>query len=472
MDTSSLLNIEDQLKHAINSNKELEAAINACQEGIYICDAALKCIRVNKAYERITGISSAQLIGKTSDELIKEGLILKAVGPLARKKQKEVSLIQTFPTSRKIVLVTGQPVFDDKGELFCIVVTARDLTELNKLETRLKDLKERSERYFLELSQLKKRQQKEEIIAISTKINDILELVPRISQVDTSVLVQGESGTGKEVFSKLIHDSGPRREHPFIKVNCGAIPGELLESELFGYVKGAFTGADQNGKAGLLEIADKGTLFLDEIGELPLKLQVKLLRVLQDFEITRLGSIHPKKVNVRIICATNRSLKDMVMNGDFREDLFYRINVIPILIPPLRERQPDIQPLIRQTLDKLSKKYSNEKPISIEVLQILELYTWPGNIRELQNLIERLFIMTHNEIIQLNHLPPYIRNSVDETKYTSHLTLKKRLEDIEKKFIQESVKESKNFRQAANQLGLDPSTLTRKCQKYKIRKDN
>lgn len=442
---------------------ELEAAIQACQEGIYICDADLKCVRVNSAYTRITGLKEEELIGKTSIELQRNGTISKAVGVIVKRDRKVVSLIQKF-RSGKNVLVTGTPVFRDK-QLFRIVITARDLSELNQLETQLNDAEERSERYLRELSLYKEHVKSEKIVANSPQMKQIINLIPKISKADSPVLLLGESGTGKEVLARLIHETSHGADSPFIKVNCGAIPDDLLESELFGYVKGAFTGANEKGKPGLIEIAENGSLFLDEVGELPLKLQVKLLRVLQDFEVTRLGSTKSRKVSFRLICATNRSLKEMMEKGEFREDLFYRINVLPIMIPPLRERKDDILPFILKTTERLSSKYGILKTISPDVLKILEGYHWPGNIRELENVIERIFIMTDDNTIKVKDLPSNI--AADKVRKDVY-TLKEKMQIIERDIIKDILKQSTSLRDAAKKLGMDASTLTRKCQKYGI----
>lgn len=442
---------------------ELEAAIHACQDGIYICDANLRCVRINSAYTRITGLTENELIGKTSIELEKNGTISKAVAVLVKKNRKLVSLIQKF-RSGKNVLVTGTPVYKDR-KLFRIVITARDLSELNQLENQLNDAEERSERYLRELSLYKEHIKSEKIVGNSQQMKTILNLIPKISKAQSPVLLLGESGTGKEVLARLVHETSYGAESPFIKVNCGAIPADLLESELFGYVKGAFTGADEKGKPGLIEIAENGSLFLDEVGELPLKLQVKLLRVLQDFEVTRLGSTKSKKVSFRLICATNRPLNELMEKGEFREDLFYRINVLPITIPPLRERKEDIIPLILKTSEKLSSRYGANKSISPDVLKILEAYHWPGNIRELENVIERIFIMTDDQSITIKDLPPNIAaDKVSKDTYT----LKEKMQIIERDIIEDMLKQSASLREAAKKLGVDASTLTRKCQRYGI----
>ncbi|WP_260983569.1 sigma-54-dependent Fis family transcriptional regulator [Cytobacillus oceanisediminis] len=455
----------EQIKHFYHYEDclELEAAINACHEGIYICDADLRCVRINAAYTRITGLTEDELIGKTSIELEQNGIISKAVAVIVKNEKTVISLIQKF-RSGKDVLVTGTPVYKDKT-LFRIVITARDLSELNQLENQLSVAKEKSERYLRELSLYKERLKGGKIVANSHQMKQIINLIPKISKADSPVLLLGESGTGKEVLARIIHETSHSADSPFIKVNCGAIPGDLLESELFGYVKGAFTGANEKGKPGLIEISENGTLFLDEVGELPLKLQVKLLRVLQDFEVTRLGSTTAKKIKFRLICATNRPLKEMMEKGDFREDLFYRINVLPITIPPLRERKDDIIPLVLNTTERLSIKYGMRKKISPDVLQILENCHWPGNIRELENVIERIFIMTDDNMIKVKDLPSNIAaNKVRKEVYT----LKDKLQIIEKDIIEDMVKQSASLREASKKLGVDASTLTRKCQKYGI----
>jgi PAS domain S-box-containing protein len=469
-DVKELRDILDKTKQL---NFELEKTIQACQEGIYICDENTVALRVNKAYERISGMSEKEMIGKTSAQIKKQGIVTDSVAIKVLEEGRIVSMFQTF-SSGKEVLATGTPVYDDDGRLFRIVVTARDVTELKEMEEKLKEEEAKIERYLIELNQYKNNAtNNSEIIARSSNMQLLIETITRVAPVDSPVLLLGESGTGKEVMAKLIHDSSSRSKHSFIKINCAAIPSHLLESELFGYVKGAFTGADNKGKVGLFELADNGSLFLDEIGELPLALQVKLLRVLQDFEVQRLGSTITRKVNVRIISATNRNLEEMIRNGEFREDLFYRINVIPLSISALRDRKEDIPPLIYQKLKELSVKYNIQRTMSSEALEYLEQYSWPGNIRELQNVIERLFVISNHPTIEVKHLPTYILREIhnnDDTTIHSNKkqSLKDRVIALEKQIIIETLKNSNSMRDAAKELKIDASTLTRKCQKYGI----
>ncbi|MGG0717160.1 sigma 54-interacting transcriptional regulator [Robertmurraya massiliosenegalensis] len=448
--------------------RDLETAIQACQEGIYICDKDTVCLYVNRAYERISGMTSKEIIGHTSLEMEKRGVISQSVALKVIKEQRIISLVQTFSTGKE-ALVTGTPVYGEKGELGRIVITARDMTELYSLEKKLRKVEEEKNHYLTELKFYQKRSFNKDMVAKSRYMQSLLETIGRVASVDSTILLLGESGVGKEVLAKQIHDLSNRRDHSFTKINCGAIPAELLESELFGYVKGAFTGADQKGKAGLFEIADQGTLFLDEIGELPPSLQVKLLRVLQDFEVKRLGSNTSKNVNVRIISATNKNLEEMVQQGQFREDLFYRINVIPLSVLPLRERRDDIQPLIYQTLNKLSEQYKTNRTIELEALEYLERYSWPGNIRELKNVIERLFVIVQEPIIRTDHLPSYIREGKrKEMLSIGDSSLKEKLSSLEKQLITEALKRNHTLSKAAKELKVDVSTLSRKCQRYNI----
>lgn len=445
-------------------NNYFEDILDACEEGIFIADHNLVAIRVNSAYQRITGIPPQEMLGKTTLQLVREGVISESICERVRRSGKTESIIQEFRGS-KLVLVTGKPVYDEDNRLKVIVCTARDVTELNRLKVELEETKAKSEKYLNELFSLKSEQAlTEQIVANSSAMRKLVDTARRISQVDSPVLILGESGVGKEVIAKFIHQSSPRETKPFIKVNCGAIPAPLLESELFGYASGAFTDARKGGKPGMFELANEGTLFLDEIGELPIELQVKLLRVLQDYEVTRIGGTTPIKLNVRIITATNRDLQEMVQEKLFREDLYYRINVLPLNIPPLRERKEDILPLVYLTMQQLKHKYKKEKTLSPEAMREIENHYWSGNVRELQNIIERLYVMVDSPTIEAYHLP---FNEVKEP--ADNVSLKQYLEKMEKELIIKALNTHSSMRKAAVALGIDPSTLTRKCQRYEIR---
>jgi len=288
----------------------------------------------------------------------------------------------------------------------------------------------------------------------------VLHLVQKVARVDSTVLLLGESGVGNEVIAKLIHRASNRAQGPLIKVNCAAIPQHLLESELFGYEKGAFTGADSRGKPGLFEQAEGGTIFLDEIGDMPLDLQAKLLRVLQELEITRVGGRKSVKVNVRVLSATHQSLEAMVERGTFRQDLYYRLNIIPIKIPPLRERKDDIMPLACFFLNKMNEKYGLDKRFHPDVFPFMEQYAWPGNIREMENLIERLSITVDQREIKISDFP-FTLPKIDESN-TKKTTLKELLEHVERNMIEQNLAEHKTTRKTAKVLGISQSSLVKK----------
>ncbi len=301
----------------------------------------------------------------------------------------------------------------------------------------------------------------------SPQMQEILKLLEKIIPTKSTVLILGESGTGKGVLAEFIHYNSPRKDKPFISINCSAIPENLLESELFGYKKGAFTGAI-NDKKGLIELANGGTLFLDEIGDMPLNLQAKILKFLESGEFIPLGDTAKKQVDVRVIAATNKDLETLIREGKFREDLYYRLNVIEIKIPPLRERKEDIPALTYFFIDKLSKVHDkNIKGITNEALSCLINYEWPGNVRELKNVIERAIILVTGEYITLNELPERIKKE-RSTPFTSK-SLKEALEEFEKNIILNTLRQcSNNKEEAAKLLGIDLATLYRKLKKYQI----
>ncbi len=292
-------------------------------------------------------------------------------------------------------------------------------------------------------------------------------LASKVAEVDSTVLITGESGVGKEVLASYIHANSKRSDKPFIKINCGAIPVTLLESEFFGYEKGAFTGASKEGKTGIFELAHNGTLFLDEIGEIPLPLQVKLLRVLQENEFLRVGGTKLIKVNVRIIGATNKDLEQEIKKGNFREDLFYRLNVVPIHIPSLRKRKEDILPLTLFFLKQFNEKYHKNKSISHEVIESFQNYNWAGNIRELQNIIERLVVLADSDHIDIADLPSIFRRHNVSEAITIHkiMPLKQAISFVEKQLITMAKEKYSTTSKIAEVLGVDQSTISRKINK-------
>ncbi|WP_269758049.1 sigma-54-dependent Fis family transcriptional regulator [Thalassobacillus sp. C254] len=287
-------------------------------------------------------------MGKNMADVVKNGIVSESVTFKVLEQKKSVTIVQRV--KGKEVLVTGNPVYNDHGEISYIVTNVRDITDLNHTKMELKKQKDSNKKMREQIEVFKKKEGVklllDGIVAQSNEIIKAVSLAKKVSEVDSTVILLGESGVGKEVFANMIHMGSHRSQSPYIKVNCGAIPSQLLEAELFGYEKGAFTGADQKGRKGLFEEAENGTIFLDEVGEVPLELQVKLLRVLQEFEVRRVGSALSKKIDVRVIAATNKNLEEMVEKGKFREDLYYRLNIIPITIPPLRERRQTLHLLL------------------------------------------------------------------------------------------------------------------------------
>ena len=317
-------------------------------------------------------------------------------------------------------------------------------------------------------SQLEEQFRPKNIIGTSTAMKEVFNLIAQVSGSEATVLIRWESGTGKEMIAQAIHYNSPRAERPFVKVNCSALPEAVIESELFGHEKGAFTGAIQTRK-GRFEMADGGTIFLDEIGDLPLTIQIKLLRVLQEREFEKVGGNKTQRVNVRVITATHRNLEEMIQSEEFREDLYYRLNVFPIHVPPLRERKSDITLLV----DYFTEKYSNRnnkhiRRISTPAIELLSMYHWPGNVRELENCIERAVLLSTDEVIHGHHLPPTLQ-SAESTDTKLHATLQEELENFEKELILDALKSSKgNAARAARSLGITERIMGLRVAKYNI----
>ncbi|RPJ85925.1 MAG: sigma-54-dependent Fis family transcriptional regulator, partial [Acidobacteria bacterium] len=313
------------------------------------------------------------------------------------------------------------------------------------------------------------------LVGSSKKLRDVLEMGEQLAEVDTTVLILGESGTGKELFARALHFNGPRRNRPFVVVNCGAIPETLIESELFGYRKGAFTGAASD-KKGKFETADGGTVLLDEVAELPLNMQVRLLRVLQQKEIDVVGDPHPKKVDVRIVAATNQDLQALISEGKFREDLYYRLSVAPLVLPPLRERREDIPLLLHHFLEKLCLRFGKEVDVQPDVMSELQSYDWPGNVRELENIVERMIVFNRTGTIGMADVPPHLVRANRSFGF-GNVVMKLpedgfSLEELEKNLLYEALRRhSWNQSQAARYLGITRNTLIYRMQKFGLKEE-
>lgn len=452
-------------------NKELETIFESSHDGLVVADERGVFIRLNSSYARITGIPKEEILGETAQSIVKKGFVSDSATLHVLRTRQPYTSSQTFSSGRQSV-ITGSPVFDKDGKILRVVTNVRDMTEINCLREELAKSKEKLTQYSQIVETLTKEQMfKEKLIFRSRKMWAVRDSAIKFSKVDAPLLITGESGVGKEVIADLVYQNSLRKGRPFLKINCGAIPETLLESELFGYEGGAFTGARKEGRAGLLEMANGGTVMLDEIGELSLFLQVKLLRFVQQNEFFRIGGKKVVKVDVRLIAATNRDLQEMVNANQFRSDLFYRLDVLKINIPPLRERKEDIIPLATYLLHKFSEKYNVTRRISGELYRLFADYPWKGNVRELENLIERLVVVCDREEITPEYLPEetkkmqYEQCIVGEMKELSYREAK---EEFEKNFIQRALKKYKSTRRAAECLKMDHSTIVKKAAKYKI----
>ena len=453
----ALENTENQLAEIWEINQLLNSIVEASYDGILVLNHLGQVQMVNTRYFHVqdsthdpTGEAIEKLNIVCRDQVIQVYQEVMTKGKVVFNYFQGTNLVE--------LSITGCPVLDEQNQPILVVISIRDFTELNQLKLQ-------SARFSQELKLLRAREQKD-LIYQSPAMEQVVNEALRVSGVDSTVLITGESGVGKEVIARMIHRNSNRAEGPFIQINCGAIPDQLLESELFGYERGAFTGANKDGKPGMMELANGGTLLLDEVGDLPLNLQVKFLRALQEQVIYRIGGRIPIKLNVRIIAATNKNLEKMILNNEFREDLFYRLNVVPIYIPPLRERHSDILPLVMHFLDRVNYKYKLQKHISSEVCKIFEAYSWPGNIRELANIVERLVIMSETTTILPGQLPSsFLVEPASNTLQVSIqqiIPLKEARELVESKLILRALKEYGSLRKTGEALGVDHSTLLRK----------
>jgi len=475
------------LKRFENLSKEYEMILNNCYDSIYLTDEKGNVLWVNPASERITLKKPTEVIGKNVQNLEREQIFFPSITNLVLQHKKTMTIIQEVRDGDKVVC-TSNPIFDENGKVTRVVTVTRDVAklieylqefgntpEIEELFNRLKEANKLNERYYSELRELRKaRIVEREVIGCSKEFKNVLELAKKVASVDTTVLILGESGVGKDVIATKIHEMSDRREGPFMKINCGAIPENLLESELFGYEVGAFTGARKERKLGLIEMADEGTLFLDEIAELPLNLQVKLLQVIQERRFIRLGGTNPKNVDIRIIAATNKDIKSMVKAGKFREDLFYRLNVVPIVIPPLRNRKEDIPQFIMYFIDKFNKKYCRNKQLASKTVDILLNHEWLGNVRELENMIEYLVVVCDQDIIHPNDLPECINKvkkfqTLDSINVEEISSLEEAVEAMEAKIIKKVYNNCKSTIKTAKKLGVNQSTIVRKLKKYGLR---
>lgn len=454
-------------KTPLLSKQQIEAIIESSFDGIYITDGQANTLMVNSAYEKMTGIKREELIGRNMRDLVNEGYFDQSV-TLKVLETGEHATIRQKLRSGKEILVTGNPIFDDQGNVIMVVTNDRDMTELIKLHEQVEHSMQMAMAYKEKLQTIQESSSfGKDFVVASKAMYGVCMLVERVSRTDATMLFYGETGVGKDRLVEEVHKMSPRQDKGlFVKINCGAIPETLMESELFGYEAGAFTGAKKEGKIGLFELADEGTFFLDEIECLPLSLQPKLLRVLQDFKIVRIGGTIPKKVNVRVICATNTDLKEMVDKNQFRADLYYRLNVVSVVVPPLRERKEDIPMLVTYFINYFNHKYKKKQYVTKQTMDCLLAYSWPGNVREVANVMERLSVVSDKMQIDPQDLPREIQGALHSV-IDPDMPLKKYVEEKEIELIRSAINKHGSARKAAAVLKMNHSTITRKLQKYR-----
>ncbi|WP_010530908.1 sigma 54-interacting transcriptional regulator [Lentibacillus jeotgali] len=469
-DITEIMNLAEEITDLKEIKTLLEAIIHSSDEAISVVDESGKGLMINPAYTRITGLSEADIIGKPANVDISEGESMHMKVLETRRAVRRVHL--KVGPAKKDVLVNVAPVIVD-GKIKGSVGVLHDVSEILSLTNELKRARQI-------IRNLEAKYSFEDIIGSSSEMQIAFEQAKVGAKTPATVLLRGDSGTGKELFAHAIHNESDRKRNKFIRVNCAAIAESLLESELFGYEEGAFTGAKRGGKKGLFEEANKGSVFLDEIGELSLHMQAKLLRVLQEGEIVRVGGTSPIAIDVRVITATNINLEKAIMNRTFREDLYYRLNRLPIYIPTLKERLEDLPELIDYLIQKINQDYGRDvKSIDDQAIDYLKDYHWPGNVRELENIIGRamIYIGMNEDVITKEHIPDLMPfgnpHQQPGKKAEINQTLQNAMEAYEKEYISEVLQAlNYNKTQTAKHLNISIRNLYYKLNKYKIEKDS
>lgn len=483
-ETLDLLNeIFTDLQVFLDNGIDFKIVVDALDDSIYITDKDGKVLYVNPAHQKNTGIAPDEILGRNTSDIIEEGKLFTGGATMdVINTKKKVFRLSTVTKSNppEVGYAVGVPIFDEIGSLHQVVVSSRPILSLQALH-------EDYARFLKEANSVKEDEQHvtifknsatEEIksrrlIGSSYALKKIYSTIESSAPTDATVLITGESGVGKEIVADEIYRLSDRSNKTFIKVNCASIPANLLESELFGYEKGAFSGANTSGKQGLFEMANGGTLLLDEIGDMPMDLQVKLLRAIQDKKITRVGGTKPVDLDIRIIAATNSDLKAKIADGGFRQDLYYRLNVIPIYIPPLRERINDLDELCDHFIKLYTKKHKRNFALSKDNMDILRSYNWPGNVRELENVIEYLTICSSGrDEADSEMLRSMLDISNGDSLAIGNGTLNQSLDNYEKNLIEATLKNSTSLRDAGAKLGVNASTISRKIKQYGINYPN
>lgn len=454
-------------------NTHFKQILNAIPDGIFIADHQGVALWMNDTSIKILGVPRNEVIGQHVDVLEKKGLFTPSVTKDVLEERRTISKVQKSLNRQYLAIGTIVSIPENLSEF--VLVQIRDITDTVRASLELENAELLLKKYWDELQTIKRQEVKESnnlIIGKSKKHQELMTLVNQIAPYDTTILLQGETGVGKSLIANEIHHKSTRSQQPFLQINCGAIPENLLESELFGYRRGAFTGASSKGKVGLVEKADGGTLFLDEISELSISLQSKILQLVQEKTYIPIGNDVEKSVDIRIIAATNEDLFKLIEEKKFRQDLYYRLNVISIQIPSLKERREDILPLIYHYISVFTLKYGKNITFDDDLLDFLQNYHWPGNIRELENMIERLVVTAMDQVVTMSSLPdnvlqglPNEQNDLDALNGES---LPSYLNKIEKNLINKARIKYKTTREAAKHLGLSQSSYMRRLKKYKF----
>lgn len=455
-------------------NRELNAIFESVSDGIWVCDGNGVVLNINEASEKINQIKKEEVVGKTVYELVNEGMYDESSVVKVLEKRQQVSMVQEIKRIQKRVLVTATPVFNERGGISLVVVNARDMTQLNLMREQLETSLQESDKLKETLKEINLlKVSRKNVIGESQTFQSVLTVALKLAQMEVSnILLLGESGTGKGLLAKFIHTCSNRNKKSFIQINCAAVPESLLEAELFGYEKGAFTGAQESGKVGLIELSHGGTLFLDEIGELPLALQSKLLKYFDDNEVMRIGGVKSRKVDCSIIVATNRNLESQVKKKLFRKDLFYRINTFTITVPPLRERPEDIFDLVNYYLSIYNKQFETVKKISPVALEKLQRYSFPGNVRELKNIIKKGVVLSESDNLDdylINGIPMNAQSLQSKNlKSNTAIDLRGEIMAYEKEILEQVIEDNMTTREIADRLRIDHSTVVRKLKKHKL----
>jgi len=456
-----------------NLSHELEAIFSSSAYGNWVCDGDGIILKLNKAAEKLNGIKAGEVIGKNAAYLVEKGIVDRScTGEVVKTKQR-IKIIQHTKKTDRDIMSTGTPVFDQDGNLFRIVVNQYDITGLNAIKKELERSRLEAEKFRDELSELKMLELKrQEIVAESENMKQVLKIAFKLAKMGTSeILILGESGVGKGLLAKFIHNNSARNKKPFIQINCAALPENLLEAELFGYEKGAFTGAAEKGKAGLIELSKNGTLFLDEIGDIPLSIQAKLLTYLDDHLVRPLGGTKQKTISCTIIAATNQDLPAMIKKGAFREDLYYRLNAFIVKIPPLRKRKEDIFALTGLFLQKYNEKYNMNRRVSNRLIKTLCSYLFPGNVRELASIIKQALVMSESEVLD-DFIITTIGTDYDKLNepYNNNCNLIEKIRNVERELLKDALVHNRTTRDMASYLGISQSAVVKKLKKYRLTK--